>query len=69
MSDFSYEKWQRIKTLALRLQAIRSILKVFDEQVNNQSFANEFYPIKEQLEADFERTLDALIDLTENEDT
>lgn len=68
MSDFSNEKWQQIKMLALRLQALKNILKVFEEEINNQSFANELNPIKEQLEADFDRTLNSLIELTKNGD-
>lgn len=68
MNDFSNEKWQQIKILALRLQALKNILKVFDEQITNQSFANELNPIKEQLEADFDRTLNSLIELTKNGD-
>ena len=68
MNYFSNEKWQQIKILALRLQAIKNILKTFDEQTINQSFANELNPIKEQLEADFDRTLNSLIELTKNGD-
>lgn len=68
MNDFSNEKWQQIKILALRLQALKNILKVFDEQITNQSFANELNPIKEHLEADFDKTLNSLIELTKNGD-
>ncbi|MBD1923585.1 hypothetical protein H6F77_21280 [Microcoleus sp. FACHB-831] len=68
MNDFSNEKWQQIKILALRLQALKNILKVFDEQITNQSFANELNPIKEHLDADFDKTLNSLIELTKNGD-
>ncbi|MBD2185082.1 hypothetical protein H6S82_09775 [Planktothrix sp. FACHB-1355] len=68
MSDFSSEKWQTIKTLAARLQAIKTIIETFDGQINNQPFAEELRPIKEQLEADFEGSLNALLDLIDEDD-
>ena len=68
MSNFSDENWQRIKLLAARLQAIKSMLEIFNEQIENRPFAQEFNSIKEQLEADFEQTLSALLELIEDED-
>ncbi|GET41107.1 hypothetical protein [Microseira wollei] len=68
MTNFSDDNWQQIKVLAARLQAIKSMLEVFNEQIENRPFAHEFNPIKEQLEADFEQTLSALLELIEDED-
>ena len=68
MSNFSDENWQRIKLLAARLQAIKSMLEIFNEQIENRPFAQELNSIKEQLEADFEQTLSALLELIEDED-
>ncbi|MBD1838011.1 hypothetical protein H6F78_00220 [Coleofasciculus sp. FACHB-64] len=68
MNDFSKEKWESIKTLAARIQAIKSLLKVFDEQVISRPFAPEFNFIRKHLEADFNQTLDALLKLTEEDD-
>lgn len=66
MSDFSEDKWQRIKFLAARLQAIKNLLDSFGREVNNQPFAEDLQPIKRQLEADFERTLDELLRVIDN---
>ncbi|MFB2836309.1 hypothetical protein [Floridanema evergladense] len=66
MSDFSEEKWQRIKFLAARLQAIKNLLSTFIKEVNNQPFAEDLQPIKRQLESDFEKTLDELLQLIDN---
>jgi hypothetical protein len=68
VTNFSDENWQQIKLLAARLQAIKSMLEIFNEQIENRPFAQEFNPIKEQLEADFEQTLSALLELIEDED-
>ncbi|MFB2922145.1 hypothetical protein ACE1CB_27215 [Aerosakkonema sp. BLCC-F2] len=57
-----------IKTLAARLQAIKTIIETFDGQIKNQPFAEELRPIKEQLEADFENNLNALLDLIDEND-
>ncbi|MFB2881503.1 hypothetical protein [Floridanema aerugineum] len=69
MSGFSEEKWQRIKSLAARLQAIKNLLDAFSREVNNQPFAEDLQPIRKQLEADFEKTLDELLKLIENHNT
>ncbi|XWK87422.1 MAG: hypothetical protein U7127_25010 [Phormidium sp.] len=69
MSGFSEEKWQRIKSLAARLQAIKNLLDAFIREVSNQPFAEELEPIKRQLEADFEKTLDELLKLIDNNNT
>ncbi|MBE9227497.1 hypothetical protein IQ264_18880 [Phormidium sp. LEGE 05292] len=66
MSGFSEDKWQRIKFLAARLQAIKNLLESFGIEVNNQPFAEDLQPIKRQLESDFEKTLDELLKLIEN---
>ncbi|MGA9380017.1 MAG: hypothetical protein WBV73_14740 [Phormidium sp.] len=66
MSDFSEDKWQRIKFLAARLQAIKNLSDSFNKEVNNQPFAEDFQPIKRQLEADFEQTLDELLQLIDD---
>ncbi len=68
MNDFSKQKWESIKTLAARIQAIKSLLKVFDEYVISRPFAPEFNFIRKYLETDFNQTLDALLKLTEDED-
>ena len=66
MSGFSEDKWQRIKFLAARLQAIKNLLDTFIKEVNNQPFAEDLEPIKIQLEADFENTLNELLQLIDN---
>ncbi|MFB2936163.1 hypothetical protein ACE1B6_12995 [Aerosakkonemataceae cyanobacterium BLCC-F154] len=66
MSGFSENKWQRIKFLAARLQAIKNLLDTFSREVTNQPFAEDLQPIKRQLEADFEETLDELLKLIDN---
>ncbi|HEY9294949.1 MAG TPA: hypothetical protein VIQ31_01000 [Phormidium sp.] len=68
MNDFSKEKWESIKTLAARTQAIKSLLKVFNEYVSSRPFASEFNFIRNYLETDFHQTLDALLKLVEDED-
>ncbi|MFB2892507.1 hypothetical protein ACE1CI_06135 [Aerosakkonemataceae cyanobacterium BLCC-F50] len=69
MSGFSEEKWQRIKSLAARLQAIKNLLDAFSREISNQPFAEELQPIKRQLEADFEKSLDELLKLIDNPNT
>ena len=68
MNNFSPENWERIKNFAARLQAIRNILDFFESELENKSFADECNPIVEQLEADFERSLEALLELIDDED-
>lgn len=68
MTGFSPEKWKRIKTLALRMQAIKNILEVFDRETEQQPFAEELNSVRQQLEADFEITLDRLLNLLDEED-
>ena len=63
--NYSQSDWEKIKALAARLQAIISLLQVFDEQVNGKWFANDLKPIQEQLQAEFNETLQALIELIE----
>lgn len=66
MSGFSEDKWQRIKFLAARLQAIKNLLDSFTREVNDRPFAEDLEPIRRQLETDFEQTLDELLKLIEN---
>ena len=66
MSGFSEDKWQRIKFLAARLQAIKNLLDTFIKEVNNQPFTEDLELIKIQLEADFENTLNELLQLIDN---
>lgn len=66
MSGFSEEKWQEIKSLAARLQAIKNLLDAFSREVSSQPFAEDLQPIKRQLEADFEKSLDRLLKLIDN---
>jgi hypothetical protein len=67
MSEFSQENWQRIKILANRLQAIKSMLEVFNEQAENQPPETDLNAVKEQLEADFDRTLADLLELIDDD--
>ncbi|WP_017305500.1 hypothetical protein [Spirulina subsalsa] len=67
MSNLDDGRWQRIKILASRLQAIQNILNAFNEQVHDQPFENDLGQIKQQLQAEFEATLKELLDLI-NED-
>ncbi|OKH31179.1 hypothetical protein NIES2119_29280 [[Phormidium ambiguum] IAM M-71] len=66
MTDFSEEKWQRIKFLAARLQAIKNLLDSFNQEDNNQPFTEEVQNIKTQLEAEFETNLDELLKLIDD---
>ena len=66
MSDFSNENWETIKTLAARLQAIRNLLEIFGNQIDNQPFADELRPVKRELEEDFQKTLDSLLKLIDD---
>ncbi|MCL1471542.1 hypothetical protein [Argonema antarcticum] len=66
MSDFSYEKWEAIKSLAARLQAIKNILEVFTRETEHLSLSEDLTSMKQQLEDDFERTLDSLLKLIDN---
>ena len=66
MSDFSYEKWEEIKSLAARLQAIKNILEVYNRETEQLSLSEDLTSIRQQLEADFERTLDSLLKLIDN---
>ena len=68
MNDFSKQKWESIKTLTARIQAIKSLLKVFDEYVISRPFAPDFYFIRNYLETDFNQTLNILLKLVEDED-
>ena len=66
MSNFSHEKWQKIKDLTRRLNAVNSILQTFEKQVEGHYFADELKPIKNQLTIDFDATLKALIDIIDD---
>lgn len=67
MSNFSPERWRELKMLAARLQAVKNLLAIFEEQIDSQPFAEELKHIEKQLQADFEQTLQALIELLEPE--
>lgn len=68
MSDFSPDKWEAIKTLSTRLQAIKNILDFLDSELKTLSFDEELNPIRKQLETDFEQSLEALLKLIDDED-
>ncbi|HEY9850303.1 MAG TPA: hypothetical protein V6D28_12635 [Leptolyngbyaceae cyanobacterium] len=68
MNNFDRKKWENVKILAARLQAIKSILEIFNLQTEEQSFALELNSIREQLEADFEKTLDELLVLIDEDE-
>ncbi|MCL1464121.1 hypothetical protein [Argonema galeatum] len=63
MSEFSNEKWEMIKNLAARLQAIKNILEVFTRETENLFLSEDLSSMRQQLEADFEKTLDSLLKL------
>jgi hypothetical protein len=63
MIDNFYGKWQKIKNLTRRLNAVNNILHIFEQQVEGHYFANELKPIKDQLIIDFDVTLKVLIDI------
>lgn len=67
MNNFDPKKWEAIKILAARLQAIKSILEIFTLEIYGQSFSLEVDSVRKQLEADFERTLDELLILIDEE--
>lgn len=69
MSEFSQENWQRIKTLANRLQAIKNMLEIFNEPAENHPPGTNLNAVKEQLEADFDRTLADLLELIDEDDS
>lgn len=66
MADFSEDKWQKIKFLAARLQAIKNLLDGFNTEVNNQPFTEELQNIQTQLETEFETTLNELLKLIDD---
>lgn len=68
MSDFTNQKWEMIKTFAARLQAIKNILEVFSRETENQPFYEGLDSIKQQLEADFDQTLESLLKLIDSND-
>ncbi len=68
MNNFDRKKWENVKILAARLQAIKSILEIFTLQTEEKLFALELNSIREQLEADFERTLDELLILIDEDE-
>jgi len=67
MNEFFEEKWERIKLLAARLQAIKNILEIFGRDIDNQPFAEEFKLVRRQLEADFDRTLNELLEIIDED--
>ncbi|MCW6038106.1 hypothetical protein K4A83_17775 [Spirulina subsalsa FACHB-351] len=67
MNSLDDGRWQRIKILASRLQAIQNVLNAFNEQVHDQPFEHDLERVKQQLQAEFESTLKELLDLI-NED-
>ncbi len=64
MSNFNYEKWQEIKEIALRLQAIVSLLRMLNDQISPK---NELIRLKQQLQIDFEQSLNRLINILEDD--
>jgi len=64
----SFEDWQQIKILASRLQATLSLLKNLEEQDNETNLSNELEPMQEQLIADFNETMNTLIEIIERFD-
>lgn len=58
------EDWQTVKYLAARLAAIGSLLQALEPQF----FVNEFHPLKLQLQTEFARTFNWLIELIDVED-
>ena len=64
----SFEDWQQIKILASRLQATLSLLKNLEEQDNETNLSNELETMQEQLIADFNETMNTLIEIIERFD-
>ncbi|HEY9693116.1 MAG TPA: hypothetical protein V6D15_12970 [Oculatellaceae cyanobacterium] len=66
--NLSSEEWQQIKALASRLQATLNLLKGFEEQDSETKLSNELEPMQEQLIADFNVTMNTLIEIIEKFD-
>ena len=64
MSNFNYEKWLEIKEIALRLQAISSLLQIIDTQIYQK---NDLSKLKENLNTDFDQSLNRLINFLEED--
>lgn len=68
MNKFNQQKWEKIKIIAARLQAIKSLLEIFNRQIEEQPLTMKSSLIREQLEADFEQTLDELLIIIDEDD-
>lgn len=67
--EFSVKKWQRIKSLSQRVQTLNSLLDFSNsEEIRAQPLVNDCKFITDSLKADFEHTIDALVQLIEVED-
>ncbi|HEY9705406.1 MAG TPA: hypothetical protein V6C58_23410 [Allocoleopsis sp.] len=64
MGNFNYKKWLEIKEIAWRLQAISSLLQIIDAQIYQK---NELSKLKENLNKDFDQSLNRLIDFLEED--
>ncbi|MCD8489458.1 MAG: hypothetical protein LRZ84_22645 [Desertifilum sp.] len=68
MSDFSPERWQKIKQLASRLQVLKTLLDFFEQTLNHNPNVQDLKAVEQQLQNDFDQTLENLINLIEEDD-
>ncbi|NES94870.1 MAG: hypothetical protein F6K32_06485 [Desertifilum sp. SIO1I2] len=68
MSDFSPERWQKIKQLASRLQVLKTLLDFFEQTLNHNPNVQDLKVVEQQLQNDFDQTLENLINLIEEDD-
>ncbi|HEY9872729.1 MAG TPA: hypothetical protein V6D12_04805 [Candidatus Obscuribacterales bacterium] len=66
--NHSYEKWQKIKNLATRLHITSNLLQFFDNQIKELGVADKLQPIRDQLQAEFTKALNNLIEIIENDE-
>ncbi|MBD2310175.1 hypothetical protein H6G20_00580 [Desertifilum sp. FACHB-1129] len=68
MSDFSPERWQKIKQSASRLQVLKTLLDFFEQTLNHNPNVQDLKAVEQQLQNDFDQTLENLINLIEEDD-
>jgi hypothetical protein len=64
MNNFDHHKWQEIKEISAKLQAILSLLQIF----NSKMYQNrDFLQLQKKLEIDFLESMQRLIEILESD--
>lgn len=64
MNNFDHNKWQEIKEISAKLQAILSLLKIFNSKMYPQ---HDFWQLQKKLEMDFLASMQRLIEILESD--